>query len=148
MGIQNSSDCCVTVGRATTPFPDPCSRLWATRCPRGVFLFARLRVLVWGPAPQDSHSRILSENVSSCFLRAKHLILTSSAQGEVSPFIFRVVKAFVLYPPPILSICWALLVFSHTVVSDSLQHLGLQHTRPPSPSPSPGVYPSSYSLHR
>ena len=30
--------------------------------------------------------------------------------------------------------------FSHSVVSDSLQLHGLQHTRPPCPSPTPGVY--------
>ena len=30
--------------------------------------------------------------------------------------------------------------FSHLVVSDSLQPHELQHTRPPCPSPSPGVY--------
>ena len=30
--------------------------------------------------------------------------------------------------------------FSHSVMSDSLQPHGLQHTRPPCPSPTPGVY--------
>ena len=38
--------------------------------------------------------------------------------------------------------------FSHPVVSDSLQPHGLQHTRPPCPSPTPGVYPNSCSLGR
>ena len=33
--------------------------------------------------------------------------------------------------------------FSHSVVSDSLWPHGPQHTRPPCPSPTPGVYPSS-----
>ena len=33
-----------------------------------------------------------------------------------------------------------LLLFSHSVVSDSLQPHGLQHTRLPCPSPSPGAY--------
>ena len=33
--------------------------------------------------------------------------------------------------------------FSHTVVSDTLQPHGLQHARPPYPSPTPGVYPNS-----
>ena len=33
--------------------------------------------------------------------------------------------------------------FSHSVVSDSLWPHGLQHTRPPCPSPTPGVYPNS-----
>ena len=30
--------------------------------------------------------------------------------------------------------------FSRSVMSDSLQHHGLQHTRPPCPSPTPGVH--------
>ena len=33
--------------------------------------------------------------------------------------------------------------FSHSVVSDSLQPRGLQHTRPPCPSPTPRVYSDS-----
>ena len=34
---------------------------------------------------------------------------------------------------------------SHSVVSDSLRPHGLQHARPPCPSPTPGVYPNSFS---
>ena len=33
--------------------------------------------------------------------------------------------------------------FSRSVMSDSLQPHGLQHTRPPCPSPTPGVHPNS-----
>ena len=36
--------------------------------------------------------------------------------------------------------------FSHSVVSNSLQPHGLQHTRPPCPSPTPGVYANSCQL--
>ena len=36
--------------------------------------------------------------------------------------------------------------FSRSVVSDSLQHHGLQHARPPCPSPTPGVYANSCPL--
>ena len=39
-----------------------------------------------------------------------------------------------------------LLLFSHSVMSDSLLAHGLQHLRPPYPSPSPGVYSNSYPL--
>ena len=39
------------------------------------------------------------------------------------------------------------LLFSCPVVSDSLRPHGLQHARPPSPSPPPRVCPSSRSLH-
>ena len=37
--------------------------------------------------------------------------------------------------------------FSHSVMSDSLQRRGLQHTRPPCLSSSPGVRPSSCPLN-
>ena len=36
--------------------------------------------------------------------------------------------------------------FSRSVVSESLRPQGLQHTRPPCPSPTPGVYPNSAPL--
>ena len=36
--------------------------------------------------------------------------------------------------------------FSHSVVSDSLRPLGLQHASPPCPSPTPRVYSNSCSL--
>ena len=36
--------------------------------------------------------------------------------------------------------------FSHSVMSDSLLPHGLQHARPPCPSPTPGVYPNSCPL--
>ena len=38
--------------------------------------------------------------------------------------------------------------FSHSVVSDSLRPHGLQHTRPPCPSPTPGVHPNPCPLSR
>ena len=38
--------------------------------------------------------------------------------------------------------------FSLSVVSDSLRPHGLQHTRPPCPSPTPGVYSNSSLLSR
>ena len=38
--------------------------------------------------------------------------------------------------------------FSHSVVSNSLQLPGLQHARPPCPSPAPRVYSNSYPLSR
>ena len=38
--------------------------------------------------------------------------------------------------------------FSHSVMSDSWQSHGLQHARPPCPSPTPGVYSNSCPLSR
>ena len=39
-----------------------------------------------------------------------------------------------------------LVQFSHSIVSDSLQSHGLQHTRLPCPSPTPRAYSNSFSL--
>ena len=44
--------------------------------------------------------------------------------------------------------CCMLTLFSHSVVSDSLQPREPQHARPPCPSPTLGVYPSSCPLSR
>ena len=38
--------------------------------------------------------------------------------------------------------------FSHSVMSDSFRPHGLQHARPPCPSPTPGVHPNSCPLSR
>ena len=38
--------------------------------------------------------------------------------------------------------------FSHSVMSDSLRPQGLQHARPPCPSPTPGVHSNSCPLSR
>ena len=44
------------------------------------------------------------------------------------------------------NICISSFQFSHSVVSYSLQPHGLQHTRPPCPSPTPGAYSNSCPL--
>ena len=41
---------------------------------------------------------------------------------------------------------WNIIQFSCSVVSDTLWPHGLQHTRPPCPSPAPGVHPNSCPL--
>ena len=46
------------------------------------------------------------------------------------------------------AIFFLLLLFSHPVIAGSLQPHGLQHSRPPCPSPSPRVCPSPRSLHQ
>ena len=51
----------------------------------------------------------------------------------------------------ILFVQFSSVQFSHSVISDSLQPHGLQHARPPCPSPTPGIYsnscPSSWWCH-
>ena len=52
-------------------------------------------------------------------------------------------RALCLYHPLVSSV-----QFSRSVVSDSLRPHGLQHARPPCPSPTPGVYSNSCPLSR
>ena len=47
---------------------------------------------------------------------------------------------------PFLLISFSSVLFSHTVVSDSLQPHESQHARPPCPSPTPGVHSDSTSI--
>ena len=61
-------------------------------------------------------------------------------------------NSFNLIPSPYFiissTISGELLLFSHPFMSDSLRPHGLQHARPPCPSPSLGVCPSSCSFHQ
>ena len=45
--------------------------------------------------------------------------------------------------PPLLSDQFSSVQFSYSVMSNSLRPHGLQHARPPCPSPTPGAYPNS-----
>ena len=60
------------------------------------------------------------------------MVLSSSL---LPPFFLFPITSYYLY---IIAI-YTLLLFSHSVMSDSLQPHGLQHSRPPCPSPSPTV---------
>ena len=53
-----------------------------------------------------------------------------------------------LRPHIIFGYCVSSVQFSHLVVSNSLWPRGLQHARPPCPSPTPGVHPNSCPLSR
>ena len=49
---------------------------------------------------------------------------------------------------PCTTVCLSSVQFSRSVVSDSLQSHGLQHARPPCPSPKPGIYSNLGPLGR
>ena len=48
--------------------------------------------------------------------------------------------------PILSSLFYCLIQFSHSVMSDSLRLHGLQHAKPPCPSPTPRVHPNSCPL--
>ena len=61
---------------------------------------------------------------------------------------FTVIIQYWLYSLCCIIYTLAHLQFSHSVMSNSLQHHGLQHARPPYPSPTPGVCSNSCALSR
>ena len=64
--------------------------------------------------------------------------------GKVMSLVFNMLSRFVIgFLPRSSSV-----QFSHSVMSDSLWPHESQHTRPPRPSPTPGVYPNSCPLSR
>ena len=69
-----------------------------------------------------------------CFLHA----------NQKKPIIFLIFCTFQIYS--IAPCLFSSVQFSHSVMSDSLRPHGLQHVRPPCPSPTPGVYSNSCLL--
>ena len=57
--------------------------------------------------------------------------------------LFALLSVFTIYVVSLKHGKIASVQFSRSVVSDSLRPCELQHTRPPCPSPTPGVYPNS-----
>ena len=91
---------------------------------------------------------ILSNLCSNFLVTLKLLCYRKYKKGwcDLEKSIISLRKTFLLprYVKPLLS----LVQFSGSVVFDSLRPHGLQHTRPPCPSPTPGVYSNSCPLSR
>ena len=79
------------------------------------------------PSCYGGLSTLLKANSSQCFMKCFHSNITL-VWDQISGLL--------------------LLLFRCPVMSDSLWSHGLQHARPPCPSPSPRVCPSSWSLDR
>ena len=98
------------------------------------------------PAPDTGFSSlsavpvpvVLSEGLTE-YLINSHSILNKIVSGQGTPFIEKCVHDYgICWFYCILPFSWKLL-FSHSVMSDSLQPHGLQHARLPCTSPSPGT---------
>ena len=84
-------------------------------------------------------------------------ILKSNITAEI-PLLFKVIYFLMVYLHSEICILFHKMLwlhlplssvqFSHSVVSDYLRPHGLQHARPPCPSPTPGVYSNSCPLSR
>ena len=91
----------------------------------------------------------MSINVFETFYR---LVLTNIVENSqrdnlsllTTSYLLRIFKKSLLYMP--IKSLRGIVQFSHSVLSDSLRSRGPEHTRPPSPSPTPGVYWNSSLL--
>ena len=85
-----------------------------------------------------------STNLGSCITVAYFLkkILSISGPAQFKPVLFKVQLYLMWY---IYTMGYPV-QFSRLVMSDSLRPHELHHTRPPCPSPTPGVHPNQYPL--
>ena len=70
--------------------------------------------------------------------RTKGLLMKVKDESEKVGLKFNIHKTKIMASSPISAV-----QFSDSIVSDSLRSHGLQHARPPCPSPTPGVYSNS-----
>ena len=88
------------------------------------------------PTPHTHHSLLLL------------ILLIHIRSSETDPWLLDNLGVVFFFPHDFLFSWFTLgsVQFSHSVVYNSLQPHGLQHTRLPCPSPNPGVYPNSRPL--
>ena len=115
------------------------SRVVGHRCLAKMLLIQDIRGCVSG----DQHhwpifSEYLSLSHTHCFFATSSCSLPNTAL-----YLGNTCYMFILWVTQGKSISCLFLLFSHSVVSDSLRPHGLQHSRLPCPSPSPGICSNS-----
>ena len=86
---------------------------------------------------KTSFSHDLKDNLSSLFWHSRSSVIRA----------LLTIPSFLLwFPTPSSMVQFSAVQCSRSVMSDSLRPHGLQHARPPSPSPTPRVYPDSCPL--
>ena len=90
---------------------------------------------------------LLCKQPLECFHLAKLRLYTSKQQLPHLPSPQALVITILFFVSMNLT-TFSSVLFNRLVVSDSFRPYGLQHTRPPCPSPTPGVYSNSCPLSR
>ena len=93
----------------------------------------------------SSLMNLLLEPTDSFSYSNTFLVLPKSGSPKLQ-YLRPLIMLFVLWILTLIQ--FSSIQFSHSVLSDSLRPHGLQHTRPPCPSPTPRVYLNSCSLSR
>ena len=88
---------------------------------------------------------LLLEPTDSFSYSNTFLVLPKSGSPKLQ-YLRPLIMLFVLWILTLIQ--FSSIQFSHSVLSDSLRPHGLQHTRPPCPSPTPRVYSNSCLLSR
>ena len=118
----------------------------------------------WGPGASSAHPLLRGARSQSHWMQGSRGPRASASALVPGPLVDRagfqgsceLRESWGSYACWVVGLCPSQLVawpevsqlFSCPVVSNSLQPHGLQHSRPPYPTPSPKACPSSYSLHR
>ena len=101
--------------------------------------------ITYSSTSQEAHSRFPSRHLLACLLNVHDPQDSYPGSRLFSSSQLLALPRLALFLP------YYSVQFSHPVVSNSLQPNGLQHTRPPCPSPTPGAYsnsrPSSWWYH-
>ena len=96
----------------------------------------RSRIILYS---KTSFSHDLKDNLSSLFWHSRSSVIRA----------LLTIPSFLLwFPTPSSMVQFSAVQCSRSVMSDSLRPHGLQHARPPSPSPTPRVYPNSCPFSR
>ena len=120
----------------------------------------RQHTIGWGPKKNEQAEKVGIRNL--CYSWEIHLLtwtwteLTTGFPGPLGSRrqITGLVSSIMHESIPIINLLYLYILvvlclsvqFSHSVMYDSLQPHELQHTRPPYPSPTPGVHPKSCPL--
>ena len=138
------NDIFINVHTSTTPWTystqlGGCDLIYKWICVVKAFKETEVLKLGWMSELPRSLSQI--RNPPSCNI---NLIYKPDQSEDLAGLRIAIWKACKLVSLPEWS--FSSVQFSHSVVSDSLRPHGLQHARPPCPSPTPGVYSNSCPL--
>ena len=120
------------------------------------FLFVDRFIHTFVPYPHFPNPAPLTDMALSrwsfSLTRLRRIVFYCGSQVATASRYISCIYSSYLYQMALLSLTENLvpwrIQFSHSVVSDSLRPHGLQHARPPCPSPTPRVYSNSCPLSR
>ena len=114
---------------------------WTLMC---IYLFKLMFSFLGGKCPKWTYFIRLYGSFIFNLLKKLHTVSIVAEKFTSHQYCTRIIFS----PHACQYVLFSSVQFSHSVVSDCFWHHGLQHTRPPCPSPAPGVHSDSCPLSR